>query len=228
MSIQAMILAAGKGERLRPLTETLPKPLIDVGNAMLIEHHLIKLANSNFTNIIINVSYLYELIENKLGDGRQYELNISYSREIGGAFGTAAGIANALPLFNSDSLLVINGDIYTDYNFANISIADNSLAHLILVPNPPHNPLGDFAFKNGNVTNDKNEGENCWTFSGIGCYRKEVFDDLPADTRELAPVLRDLIDKNQATAEIHDSLWIDVGTIERLESARIAAVDSKS
>lgn len=225
--MQAMILAAGRGERLRPITETIPKPLIEVGNSMLIEYHLQNLARSDFTNIVINVSYLSELIEEKIGDGRQYGLNIHYSVELGGPYGTAAGIANAMPLFVEDQIIVVNGDIFTDFDFDELTLPENSLAHLVLVPNPRHNSSGDFALQNGNVKNKSLTDKDTWTFSGIGCYEKSIFENLQPSQTELGPVLNQLIEQGRVTTQTHTSMWVDVGTVERLELARSLANDAR-
>ncbi len=216
--MKAMILAAGRGERMRPLTDNLPKPLLKVGGKMLIEYHLEKLKAANITDVIINHAWLGSKIEKALGDGSRYGLNIQYSAE-GEALETAGGILNALPLLTdadnkSEAFIVINGDIFCDYNISNLPSSLSGLAHLLLVDNPEHNPEGDFELTDTALV--EQAGENKKTFSGIGVYHPDLFKDYPNGKLALAPVLRKAMDQKLVTGELHHGLWHDIGTPERL------------
>jgi MurNAc alpha-1-phosphate uridylyltransferase len=216
--MKAMILAAGRGERMRPLTDHTPKPLLEVGGKPLIVWHLERLAKAGFKEVVINHAHLGEQIEQALGDGSQWDLHIQYSPEKI-ALETAGGIANALPLLTksmngNESFLVVNGDTYTEIDFASLKLLPNNLAHLVLVDNPPQHPNGDFAIKNGLLQND---GLQKLTFSGVGVYRPTLFAGIVCgESAKLAPLLRIAIAKNQATAEHYQGVWHDIGTPERL------------
>ena len=216
-----MILAAGRGERMRPLTDTLPKPLLLVGDTPLIEHHILKLAKANFGKCVINVAHLPELIKECLGDGSRFGIKICYSHEIDGALGTAGGIVHALDFFADRELLVINGDIFTGFDFTKLTLPRNSAAHLVMVDNPSHHPQGDFCLSDGSIKGiDKNSNPN-YTFSGIGLYRREIFEALPAFSKiELKTVIDRLIELNTITGEYTQSMWMDVGNPDRLRQAR--------
>ncbi len=209
----AMILAAGRGERLRPLSDVTPKPLIEINHKAIIEYHLEKLALFGFSKVVINVAYLGGKIIKTLGDGSRWNLEIIYSDEtLSGGLESGGGIVNALG-YLSDTFLVVNGDIMCDYEFdAHFSLGE-SLAHLLLVKNPPHNKDGDFGIKNGFLTNERE-----FTFSGIGYYKKALFDGLEVSKFPLAPLLRE--NAKMITAELYSGKWIDVGTIDRLSEAR--------
>ncbi len=210
----AMILAAGRGERLRPLTDETPKPLIKVAGKSLIEYHLENLAAAGYNEIIINTAWLAEKIHQQLGDGSDYGLNIQYSDE-GEALETAGGIINALPLLGNEPFLVVNGDIWCDFDFSTLPELDNNTqAHLVLVNNPTHNQQGDFSIKNRRI---KNTGENMLTFSGIGLYKAEFFAKQKNAIAPLAPLIRKKCDDNLVSGQIHQGLWTDVGSIERLQ-----------
>lgn len=214
--MKAMILAAGRGERLIPLTDTIPKPLLKAGSRSLIEYHLINLKRAGISDVVINISWLGELIKKTLGDGQQYDLNISYSDEDDSALETAGGIIKALPLLGNDPFLVINGDIWSDYDFS--LLVDKKLqgeAHLILVKNPDHNKKGDFALENHLL---KNAGNTMYTYSGIGKYSKQFFEGLSLEKSALAPIIRKKTDQHLVTGSIHDGLWTDVGSVERIET----------
>ncbi len=218
----AMILAAGRGERMRPLTDKIPKPLIEVSGKALIVWHIEKLASLGFRDIIINIAHLGYMIPEFLGDGLEWGVNIKYSDEQKeGALESAGGIANALKLINSDTFLVVNGDVLCDYEFDKSFELVDDLAHLILVENPKHNPNGDFGIKESRATND---GDEKYTFSGIGYYKKELFGDLELKKAPLAPLLRSQIDKKRVGASLHLGKWHDVGTIERLREAETTSV----
>ncbi len=211
-----MILAAGHGTRMRPLTDHTPKPLLKVGGKPLIVWHIEKLKEAGFTDIIINIAWLGDQIPKALGDGSQFGVNLHYSDEQkDGALETAGGIIKALPFFNDEVFLVINGDVWCDYEFSNSNpLKAENLAHLVLVNNPEHNLDGDFSLINQSI---KTEGKNKLTFSGIGYYHPELFKNLPQGKRPLAPLLREAMDNNSVSGESFTGDWRDIGTPERLE-----------
>jgi len=203
-----MILAAGRGERMRPLTDSTPKPLLKVANKPLIEWHLEKLSQNGFKKVLINMAHLGEMIPASLGDGSRWGLEITYLDERkSGALESAGAIVNALKHL-SEEFLVLNGDIWCDYTFDSRYKLKDSLAHLILVPNPDHNKEGDFEYKGNKLT-----------FSGIGYYSKKMFEQLSMQKLALAPVLRENIAKNQIDFEVHKGIWMDIGTPQRLNEA---------
>ena len=210
--MKAMILAAGRGERMRPLTDRVPKPLLPVADKPLIVHHLEALARAGFGEVVINLSWLGEQIRELLGDGGDFGLQIDYSEEPE-ALETAGGIRQALALLG-EQFVVVNADIYTDYDFARLRGIDTA-AHLVLVPNPDHNDRGDFALAGSRVSND---GEPRYTFSGIACYRREFFAGLEAGKRALAPMLREAADAGSVSGELFTGNWTDIGTPERLQA----------
>ena len=222
--MDAIILAAGRGERLRPLTNTLPKPLIEIHNISLIEMHLHRLAQAGFERVIINLHHLGELIKNKLGDGKRYQLQIHYSIEPISALETAGGIVHALKLINTQKFAVISADIVCDYKFSNLikSAKSNHIGHLVLIDNPEHHPKGDFSLSKANQLALKNEKSNAksYTFSGIAWFDKALFETLDPGKRALRPVLEAAILKGQLSAEHHTGLWSDIGSVERLSQAR--------
>lgn len=212
--MKAMILAAGQGTRMRPLTDHTPKPLLKVGGKPLIVWHLEKLAAAGYRDIVINIGWLGYQIPEALGDGSQWQLKLHYSDEqIEGILETAGGIIKALPSLGSEPFLVINGDVWCDYPCLAQRLSPNTLAHLILVNNPEHNLKGDFSLQNQQVLN---EGEARLTFSGIGYYHPALFADLPYGKRPLAPVLRAAMQHSQVTGEHYQGTWLDIGTPERL------------
>ena len=210
-----MILAAGRGERMRPLTDRTPKPLLPVAGRPLIVWHIERLAAAGFRDIVINHAHLGDQIEALLDDGDAWGVRIRYSEEPVGALETAGGIANALPLLGDAPFLVINGDIFCDWDVARArtAIGDGLLAHLVLVPNPDHHPSGDFA-----LTDDMlDAGEERHTFAGIGVYRPELFAGIArGQVAKLAPLLDAAIAARRVSGELHDGRWVDVGTPERL------------
>jgi MurNAc alpha-1-phosphate uridylyltransferase len=221
-----MILAAGRGERMRPLTDAMPKPLLKAGGHALIEHQLISLARAGFTSIVINHAYLGEMIENALGTGERHGVRIRYSPEQV-VLETAGGIGNALPLLTGESgdqpFLVVNADIFCAMDYATLlpvfqamqSDAERRLAHLVLVDNPPHHAAGDFALEHDWVM--LNGGAKL-TYSGIGIYRAEFFDGIqPGLPVKLAPLLRQAMQAGRVSGEYFSGQWVDVGTPERLE-----------
>ena len=213
--MKAMILAAGRGERLRPLTDSTPKPLLKVGGKSLIEYHLDKLAQSGISEVIINTAWLGEQIRQTLGDGEKYGVNIHYSDEGEQALETAGGIIKALPLLGDEPFLIINGDIFTDYVFVQLTeFKLNGEAHLVMVENPDHNHKGDFALVNGYL---QNSGDSLYTYSGIGIYTKQFFAGYPEGVTALAPILKEKIAQKKVSGELYKNAWTDVGTKERLQ-----------
>ncbi|MDH5518466.1 MAG: nucleotidyltransferase family protein [Gammaproteobacteria bacterium] len=214
--MKAMILAAGRGERMRPLTDNTPKPLLMVNQHCLIEHHIFNLKAAGFNDLVINTAWLADKIHNKLGDGSHYGVSISYSDE-NEALETGGGIKKALALLGHDSFLVINGDIWCDYDFNSLpELASQHLAHLILVDNPQQHPQGDFAIDHDLLSNT---GSPRFTFSGIGIYRAALFNQ-PEARFPLAPALRSAADKKLISAEYYPGKWLDIGTPERLQQLK--------
>ena len=211
-----MVLAAGRGERMRPLTDRVPKPLLEVAGKALIERLIARLAEHGFDELVINTSWLGELLEERLGDGRKLGVSIAYSREPSEPLGTAGGILAALPLLGDEPFVVVNSDVWTDYPFAHLRGQPDELAHLVLIDNPAHQPGGDFALQANRVSN---EGEAMFTFSGIAAYHPELFTPLEPGRSELAPLLRAAARNNLVSGEHFSGTWIDVGTPERLELA---------
>lgn len=213
--MKAMILSAGRGERMRPLTDSLPKPLLEVQGKALIVWHLEKLSALGFKEVIINIAHLGYKIAQALGDGSRWGLKIIYSDESDeGALESAGGIVKALPLLGNDTFLVINGDIFCSYDFEpNFELGEN-LAHLILVPNPEHNPDGDFSLIDGYLAQDKKR----YTFSGIGYYNPKLFKNLEYKKSALAPLLREHIKDSKISGELFTNMWHDIGTPERLQN----------
>ncbi|MHC8388804.1 N-acetylmuramate alpha-1-phosphate uridylyltransferase MurU [Pseudomonas sp. MDT2-39-1] len=212
--MKAMILAAGKGERMRPLTLTTPKPLVRAGGVPLIEYHLKALAIAGFTEIVINHAWLGQQIESYLGDGSQYGLRIQYSAE-GEPLETGGGIFRALPLLGDEAFLVVNGDIWTDYDFSVLHQPIAGLAHLVLTKNPAHHPTGDFTLVDGQV-HDGQLDTATLTYSGIAVLHPQLFDGCSAGAFKLAPLLRKAMADGQVTGERLNGHWVDVGTHERL------------
>jgi len=211
--MKAMILAAGKGERLRPLTLHTPKPLVRAGGVPLIEYHLRALKAAGFTDVVINHAWLGQQIEDYLGDGQRLGLNIAYSPE-GEPLETGGGIFRALPLLGEEPFLVVNGDIWTDCDFAPLKAPIKGLAHLVLVDNPLHHPTGDFALVGGEVRDDASLSR--LTYSGIAVLHPQLFAGCSAGAFKLAPLLREAMGKGQVTGEHFTGRWVDVGTHERL------------
>ncbi len=208
----AMILAAGRGTRMGPLTDTLPKPLLDVRGTPLIERLVGQLADAGFSDVVINIAHLGDLIRRHLGDGGRFGIRIRYSDEGPVGLETGGGILRALPYLTSDPFLVVNGDVYSDYPFARLPRRLAGLAHLVLVDNPPHHPHGDFALEHGMVRDRPPR----LTFAGIGVYRAALFGAPRGERFPLAPLLRDAARLGRVTGEHYRGLWTDVGTPERL------------
>lgn len=212
--MKAMILAAGKGERMRPLTLHTPKPLVRAGGVPLIEYHLNALREAGFHDLVINHAWLGQQIEDWLGDGQRFGLNIRYSPE-GEPLETGGGIFRALPLLGDEPFVVVNGDIWTDYDFASLRRPLTGLAHLVLIDNPAHHPTGDFSLVDGQVLDDDSAGHRL-TYSGIAILHPELFAGCEAGAFKLAPLLRDAMREGQVTGEHFSGRWVDVGTHERL------------
>ncbi len=211
-----MVLAAGRGERMRPLTDREPKPLLRVGGKRLIEYHLERLAAGGFHEVVINTAWLGDMIEPVLGNGKRLGLSITYSHERPDALETGGGILNALPLLGSAPFLLVNGDVWTDIDFGALrhDPPPGSLAHLVLVPNPPQHARGDFVLEQGLLS----EGEGSrQTYSGVGIYTSELFAGCEPGKFPLLPLLRRAIAARRLTGEVHAGQWYDIGTVERLD-----------
>jgi MurNAc alpha-1-phosphate uridylyltransferase len=213
--MRAMILAAGRGERLRPLTDTTPKPLLPVGGRPLIDYHLENLANAGFREVVINLAHQGEKIRETLGSGSDWGLNITYSPEPPNALDTGGGIHNALPLLGDAPFAIINGDVFSEYPLARLRAIKCDHAHLVLVPNPAHNPNGDFAIRGGYVTDD---AEPRYTFAGISVYHPRFFDSASGGRFSVVPMLLKAMNLQRVTGEMFKGVWHDIGTLERLET----------
>ena len=211
--MKAMILAAGRGERLRPLTDQTPKPLLEVRGKALIVWHLEALARAGVREVIINLAWLGAQIRAALGSGERCGLTVHYSQEPEGALESGGGIYQALTLLGAEPFIVVNGDIYTDFNYAGLEIAPRSLAHLVLVPNPVQHPHGDFSLLHGDVLED---GAARFTYSGIGIYRPEFFAACAPGRFPLLPWLRKASAARRLQGEVFRGRWEDVGTPARL------------
>ena len=217
--MKAMLLAAGRGERMRPLTDSLPKPLVPVAGRALIAWHLAALARAGFREVVVNTSWLAPALHAALGDGASFGVSITWSDEGPVALETGGGIYRAVPLLGPGPFLVVNADIWTDIDFAGLALADEALAHLMLVANPPHNVRGDFGLDGDLVVSRENER---LTYSGVGVFRPEFFQGCEAGRFPLLPVLNRAIGARRVRGELHRGAWSDVGTAERL-----AALDAR-
>lgn len=212
--MRAMILAAGRGERMRPLTDHTPKPLLPAGGKPLIVHQIERLRAAGIEQLVINVAWHADAIEATLGDGSAFDVRIRYSREPAGALETAGGIRRALHLLGEAPFMVINSDIYCDFPLARLNaLKTGDAAHLVLVKNPPHHPDGDFALAGGQV---RPAGPARYTYSGIGLFHPELFSALPAGFRPLRPVLEQAVAAGRVSGQLHQGTWLDIGTPERL------------
>lgn len=220
--MKAMILAAGRGERMRPLTDTTPKPLLRIGGQTMIERHVHALARAGITDLVVNHAHLGEQIEKALGDGNAYGVEISYSPEKGGALDTGGGIFNALPLLGSEPFLVVNSDVWTDYPFEQLPDGPEGVAHLVMVDNPEQHPQGDFSLSMGQLSS---KGPAMLTYSGIGVYRPELFAGCAAGAFPLAPLLRQAMDAGQVSGEHYRGRWFDIGTPERLDAVNRVVIN---
>ena len=210
--MKAMILAAGRGERMRPLTDNTPKPLLPVAGKPLIVHHIERLAAAGIRQLVINHAHLGEMIEACLGNGSAWGVKIQYSPEET-ALETGGGIYRALPLLGEAPFLVLNGDVWCDFDLEHLQLPQGMLAHLVLVPNPDHHPQGDFALHGERVSDG---GDERLTFSGIGVYHPRLFANCRPGAFPLAPLLRAAMAEAKVSGVCHRGLWVDVGTPERL------------
>ncbi|MFK5732845.1 nucleotidyltransferase family protein [Pseudomonas urmiensis] len=212
--MKAMILAAGKGERMRPLTLHTPKPLVPVAGQPLIEYHLRALAAAGVSEVVINHAWLGQQIEDHLGDGSRFGLTIRYSAE-GEPLETGGGIFKALPMLGETPFLLVNGDVWSDYDFRQLNKPLEGLAHLVLVDNPGHHGRGDFRLQGAQVV-DGDDAPGTLTFSGISVLDPALFAGCQPGAFKLAPLLRQAMAQGKVTGERHGGLWVDVGTLERL------------
>lgn len=213
--MKAMILAAGRGERMRPLTDTTPKPLLLVAGKPIIQYTIEQLVAAGLTEIVINVAHLGQQIKQALGSGEQFGASIEYSDEGETGLETAGGIINALPLLGEDTFLVVNGDIANDYDFSQINNRTIDLAHLILIPNPAHHLEGDFHLSSTGLVSATTEPR--LTYSGIGLYHPELFKNTKPGINKLGALLREVMPQNRVTGEKFNGFWMDIGTPERLK-----------
>lgn len=212
--MKALIFAAGRGERMRPLTDTTPKPLLQAGGKALIEYSIENLAKAGFRDIVINVAYLGRQIIDYCGDGSRWGVSIVYSDEGDTALETAGGIVKALPLLGDQPFVAVNSDVICDYPLAELRQRQFDLAHLVMIANPPHHPLGDFSLDDNGLLSE--QGEDKLTFSGIGIYRPEMFAGLSAEPLKLRPLIDAGMRDQRISGELFSGLWVDIGTPERL------------
>ncbi len=209
----AMLLAAGRGDRLRPITDTTPKPLVEVRGKALIEYHLERLAASGFETVVINLGWLGEQILERIGSGERYGLNVVYSPEGDNILETGGGIHRALPMLGEAPFLVANADVLTDMPIPSLDLPDGELAHLVLVPRPAFRERGDFDLRDGKVVNSPSPQ---FTFSGVAVYHPAFFSECTPGRFPLAPMLRAAADRGEVGGSLYEGLWEDVGTVERL------------
>ena len=214
--MRAMLLAAGRGERLRPLTDERPKPLLEVRGRSLLERHLETLRDAGIATVVINLGWLGAQIVRRVGSGARYGLQVIYSPEDDNVLETGGGIHNALPLLGEEPFAVVNADIFTDMGLPRKPLADGVQGHLVMVPKPAYRPRGDFEVRDGLV---RNSDRPSLTFSGVAIYRPEFFAGCEAGRFPLAPMLREAADAGQLSGEVYTGLWMDVGTPERLAEA---------
>lgn len=212
-----MILAAGRGERLKPFTDYIPKAMCVVRGAPLIEHHVIKLAQAGFMRLVINHAYLGSQIRQHLGNGARWNIEICYSAEPPGGLETGGGIVNALPLLGTHPFLAVNADIFTDFDYSQLLMQDLSCIHTVLVNKDPHlKHKGDFSISENLLSNSGTD----FTFSGIACYNPKIFKYLKPGRFSLTPLIRSYANKGLATAELYQGAWFDIGSLERLQAVR--------
>jgi MurNAc alpha-1-phosphate uridylyltransferase len=214
-----MILAAGRGERLRPLTDETPKSLVDVGGRSLLERHLDHVRAAGIRTVVINLGWLGDKIIERVGSGRRYGLEVVYSPEGDNILETGGGIFKALPTLGDEPFLVINADIFTDMPVPDVALAEDRLGHLVMVPSPEYRDGGDFDIDDGLIRTTTSQS---LTFSGVAIYRPEFFEGCTPGRFPLAPMLRDAADKEQLSGSLYEGQWADVGTPERLAALRAA------
>jgi len=208
-----MILAAGRGERMRPLTDHIPKPLLTINGKAMIVGIIEMLKKDGYTNLVINYAHLGDQIVQLLGDGQKWGVQIKYSPETEGGLETGGGVFNALHLLNSDPFIIVNADIWTDFPFRDLRHDIDGLAHLVMVDNPSHHPEGDFCLRDNTIS------ETCGTkltYSGIALLKHNLFSECQAGVFPLAPLFRSAMEKNLVTGEHYHGIWKDIGTPERL------------
>ena len=216
--MRALILAAGRGERMRPLTNDLPKPLLPAGGQPLIDYHIRALARAGIRELVVNLSWQGDKLRSYLGDGRRYDVTFAFSEEGPEPLETGGGILNALSLLGPGSFWVVNGDIACDYEFSRRTLPEGTLAHLVLVPNPAHNARGDFALKDGRIEAGPPGLEDARTFAGISFLDPRLFAEAQPGRFPLAPLLRTAAARGAVTGEEHAGRWTDVGTPQRLQA----------
>ena len=219
-AMKAMILAAGRGERMRPLTDHMAKPLLEAGGRALIEHQVVRLADAGFRDIVVNLAWFGEQIAARVGDGSRFGVRIRYSREPEGALDTGGGIHRALALLGAERFAAVNADVWSDYPFERLRGIEAGDAHIVLVDNPAHHRGGDFAIAPNGQVIEAERGR--LTFSGIGCYHPRLFAPRRGARFPLVAVLRDAIEAGTLSGEHHRGEWIDIGT-----PARLAALDRR-
>lgn len=224
--MKAMLLAAGLGQRLRPLTETTPKPLLEVDGTTLIERHLVRLAAAGIRDVIINVHHLAEQVVERLGDGSRYGVSVVYSREKE-LLETGGGIKRALPMLGDSPFIVISADVFIDYPLEQLpsEMVADSLAHLVMVGNPPHHPDGDFAIETSGRLSHQGD---CRTWASVMVMRPELVRDVTADSFKLRLVFDDAVSRGQLTGELYTGYWCDVGTMERYQDLLAHVSDASS
>lgn len=211
-----MILAAGRGERLRPLTDTIPKALVEVQGQSVLERHLEKLGAAGIEDVVVNLGWLGHQIQNRIGSGSAFGLNVEFSDEGDDVLETGGGIHNALHLLGDEPFLVVNADIYTDMHVPDVTLTDKALGHLVLVPVPEYRDTGDFDLIDGLVRNSQTPS---MTYGGIAIYRPELFDGCSAGRFSIVPMFRKAADEGRLQGALYEGLWADVGTSERLLAA---------
>ena len=216
--MKAMILAAGRGQRLRPLTDKLPKPLVEVQGKPLLQRHIENLISAGFTDVVINVSWLRQQIVSFLEQHNHFNINIQVSDEGDTALETGGGMYHALPLLGDDAFMVVNGDVYTDFPFAELAtLQGNDLVSLLMVPNPEHNLGGDFSVSAARLR-EKQANQPNYTYSGIGIYHPQLFAHSTSGAFSVVPLIKQAIANQHAAAQVYDGLWSDVGTPQRLDA----------
>lgn len=211
--MRAMILAAGRGERLRPLTDTLPKSLVEVQGQSLLERHLQHIRAAGIKKVVINLGWLGEQIAQRVGSGARYGIDVTYSPEGDNILETGGGIHKALPMLGGEPFLVVNADVFTDMPVPEIDLASDAVGHLVLVPTPAYREHGDFSLRKGIIGNEPE-----LTFSGVAIYRPEFFEDCKPGRFSIVPMLRAAADEQRLTGSIYEGTWADIGTPERLAS----------
>lgn len=224
--MDVLILAAGRGERMRPLTDGTPKPLLEVGGTTLIERQVSRLVSAGCSRLVVNLAHLGGQIAERLGDGSRYGARIVYSQEPPGALDTGGGIVRALGHLRGECFAVVNADIWTDFPYREMPSAPRAAAWLVLVDNPPQHPQGDFELTDGTVRTRRTASQRTLTFAGIGVYRRSLFEGRPDGRYPLLPILLEAVSRGEVDGIHYRGTWTDVGTPERLEALRAACADA--